>query len=306
MSKKNKILGSAGLPYRPAGRGPTGHGAGVRVCGRPQPVPPGSPEQRMQPGSNAVQGLAVRRAAGFARGCRFIGAALAAAIVCVALPTCSRAADIYGTITCHGTPPPEVPIAPLKNDPICGPHYKEMPTTHFYKVDAQGGFGDVVVSLAGIHGKSTGPKAAPLVIDQKDCEYVPYVSACQTGQKILVKNSDPTPHSVHTTPEKRGNQSTIAMQMANGPDVELSFDVPENFLRFKCDVHVWMFAYVSVFDHPWFSVSGKDGHYRIHDVPAGQYSVVAMHRKAGTLKKTVKVKDQDVKLDFVFETKPQT
>jgi hypothetical protein len=36
-------------------------------------------------------------------------------------------------------------------------------------------------------------------------------------------------------------------------------------------------------------------------VPPGDYTVAAKHRKAGTLKKKVQVKDQSVQLDFVFQ-----
>ena len=36
-----------------------------------------------------------------------------------------RAADIIGTITLNGTPPPEVPYTPLMNDPTCGAMYND-------------------------------------------------------------------------------------------------------------------------------------------------------------------------------------
>lgn len=228
---------------------------------------------------------------------------LAAASALLALLPAARAADIYGTITLKGTPPPEIDIVPLKNDPNCGSMHKEMPTTHFYVVGPNGGLGDVVVSLKGIHGKSTGAEAKALVIEQKGCEYVPYVSACQTGQKVVVKNLDPVLHNVHVTPEKPGNQEENRAQMPHGPDLSFTFNAPENFLRFKCDVHPWMFAYVSVFDHPFFSVSDKEGSYRIHGVPPGHYTVVAMHRKAGAVERVVDVHDQDIRLDLTFRTK---
>ncbi len=222
-----------------------------------------------------------------------LGAALCAA----------RGADIYGTILFKGIPPPEVNITPLKGDPNCGPMHKEMPTTHFYVVGPNGGLGDVVVSLKGISGKSTGAQAQPLVIEQKGCEYMPYVSACQTGQKVIVRNLDPVLHNVHTTPTKSGNPEENRAQLPRGPDLTFTFNAPEEFLRFKCDVHPWMFAYVSVFGHPFFSVTDKEGRYRIHDVPPGHYMVVAAHRKAGTEENTVDVGKTDVKLDFIFEAK---
>lgn len=228
---------------------------------------------------------------------------LAAASTALTTPLPASAADIYGTVTLKGTPPPELNIEPLKNDANCGPLHREMPTTHFYVVGPGGGLGDVVVALKGIHGKSTGPAANPLVIEQKGCEYLPYISACQTGQKIIVKNLDPVLHNVHVTPDVKGNSEENRAQMPSGPDLTFTFNAPEEFLRFKCDVHPWMFAYVSVFDHPYFSVSTKDGTYRIHNVPPGQYTVTAMHRKEGTLEQTVEIRNQDAKLDFTFEQK---
>ncbi len=233
----------------------------------------------------------------------FILATSMAAASGLMLPPSARAADIFGTITLQGTPPAEIEIEPLKRDANCGPLHKEMPTTHFYALGPGGELGDVVVALKGIHGKSTGPAASPLVIEQKGCEYLPYISACQTGQKIVVKNLDPVLHNVHATPEVQGNQEENRAQMPNGPDLSFTFKSPEEFLRFKCDVHPWMFAYVSVFDHPYFAVSDGAGHYRIHNVPPGHYILTAAHRKEGTLEQAVDVTTQDVEKDFVFVQK---
>jgi len=70
-----------------------------------------------------------------------------------------------------------------------------------------------------------------------------------------------------------------------------SFSKPEEFVKFKCDVHPWMFAWISVFDNPYFAVSGKDGTFKISNVPAGKYTLKATHRKAGTVTKEIEVKD---------------
>jgi hypothetical protein len=140
------------------------------------------------------------------------------------------------------------------------------------------------------------------VIDQKGCEYEPYVSACQTGQEIIVKNSDPVLHNIHVTPTVPGNKEQNQAQVPHGPDLKLSFNKPEEFLRFKCDVHPWMFAYVSVFDHPWFAVSATDGSYRIHNVPPGHYTVEARHRKLGAAEQTIDVKGADLRVDFTLRS----
>jgi hypothetical protein len=214
------------------------------------------------------------------------------------------AGDITGTVTLKGTPPKEKDITPLKDDPTCGKLHTEMPTTHFYVVGQKGELADVVISVEGISGKSTGASAPPVVLDQKGCEYTPQIFAVQTDQKIMVKNSDPVLHNVHDLPTVAGNKEQNMAQMPNGPELTFSFAKPEEFLKFKCDVHPWMFAWASVFDHPYFAVSAKDGTFKIANVPAGKYTIKAAHRKAGTTTQEVEVKEgAPAKVDFTLEAK---
>ena len=210
------------------------------------------------------------------------------------------AADIVGTVTLAGTPPPEKPIDFAAN-PVCGKLHSGPVTTQFYVVGGQKGLKDVVVMLTGISGKSTGASAPPLVLDQKGCMYVPYIAAVQTGQKIVVRNSDPELHNVHPTPEANGNEEKNMAQPPGSPDLEFSFPAAENFVRFKCDVHPWMFAYVTVVDHPYFAVTDKDGKFKIANVPPGTYTVQAMHRKAGKASQKITVETNAVTADFTLQ-----
>jgi plastocyanin len=232
----------------------------------------------------------------------------AALIICSTLIAAAQlltAADITGTITLKGTPPKEKDITPLKDDANCGKLHSDMPTTHFYVVGPKGELAGVVVSLQDISGKSTGASAPAAVLDQKGCEYVPQILAVQTGQKIIVKNSDPVLHNVHDVPAAdSGNKEFNQAQLQGSPDLTFTFDKPEMFLKFKCDVHPWMFAWVSVFDHPYFAVSAKDGTFKIANVPPGRYKIQATHRKAGTVAREIEVKEgEPAKLDLTLEAK---
>jgi plastocyanin len=218
----------------------------------------------------------------------------------------SSAADITGAVTFVGTPPPERPITPLKEDPTCGKFYTGMPTTHFFVVGPNKELADVVVMLKGISGKSTGASAPAVVIDQKGCLYEPQIAAIQTGQKVLIRNSDPVLHNVHTLPAVSGNKEDNQAQMQGAPDITMSFPAAENFLKFKCDVHPWMFAWVTVVDHPYFAVTSKDGTFKISNVPPGKYTISALHRKAAPngVDKDVEVKDGEAaKVDFALDLK---
>jgi len=213
------------------------------------------------------------------------------------------AGDITGTVTLKGTPPAELPVPQVKDDPNCGKLHAEAVTTHHFIVGSKGELANVIVSLQGISGKSTGASAAPATLDQKGCEYVPAILAVQTGQKISVKNSDPVLHNVHTQPAVAGNDEKNQAQAAGAGDLTFAFNKPESFLKFKCDVHPWMFAWASVFDHPYFAVSGKDGTFKIANVPPGKYKLQAAHRKAGTVTQDIEVKDGGTKADLVLEVK---
>src|ERR1039458_10840048 len=162
----------------------------------------------------------------------------------------ASAGDINGTVTLKGTPPKEKDVTPVMEDVNCKQLHTTVPTTHFYVVGPKGELADVIVSLEVISCKSTGASAPPMVLDQKGCEYVPSIFAVQTDQKIIVKNSDPVLHNVHDIPgEGSGNKEKNEAQLPNGADLTFSFSQPENFLKFKCDVHQWMFAWASIFDH---------------------------------------------------------
>jgi plastocyanin len=215
------------------------------------------------------------------------------------------AGDITGTVTLKGTPPKEKDITPVMEDANCSKLHTKVPITRFYVVGEKGGLADVVVSVQGINGKSTGASAPPVVLDQKGCEYIPSILAVQTDQKIVVKNSDPVLHNVHCVPvADSGNKEKNEPQLPNAADLTFSFSKPENFLKFKCDVHQWMFAWVSVFDNPYFAVSAKDGAFKIANVPPGKYKIQAAHRKAGTVTQEIEVKDgEPAKVEFTLEAK---
>lgn len=214
--------------------------------------------------------------------------------------------DVMGKITLKGTPPKEV-VLPL--DPMCSQTRKAgetPPTTRFYVVDANGGLADVFVSLKSVSGTFEPPET-PVILDQVGCEYVPYVFAVQAGQKIVVKNSDSVFHNVHPTPRVEGNPESNKAQLPNGKDLHFVFNQPEKFLRFKCDVHRWMFAYVNVVAHPFFAISGEDGSYAIKNVPPGDYEIEAIHRKAhgGSkyvgISKKITVDAEGARADFVVD-----
>lgn len=129
------------------------------------------------------------------------------------------------------------------------------------------------------------PKAGPVpttpvTLDQKGCVYEPTVLALQAGQPLLIKNSDSTLHNVHALP-KSNSEFNFGMATAGGTS-EKKFAKPEVGIRFKCDVHGWMTASISVFDHPYFAITDADGNFELTSVPDGVYTLEAFHPALGT------------------------
>ena len=212
----------------------------------------------------------------------------------------TSAADITGKIILKGTPPPEKEIPALKNDAICGKSHNDMPKTRFYVVGSSAELADTFVYIK----EGAKPADAPstvVTLDQVGCEYQPYVFGLQTKQKLVVKNSDSVLHNIHVVPKVAGNKESNQAQMAKGADLTKTFDNPEVFMTFKCDVHPWMFTYACVVDHPYYAVTGKDGTFKIANLPPGKYKIEAAHRKAGAVSKEITVTGDNQTVNFEIE-----
>jgi hypothetical protein len=239
--------------------------------------------------------------------------ALLTAIGVAGLAQCASAADITGTVTLSGTPPAEREITPLNNDPVCGKINGGKVSTTFYAVGANKELADVIVMLKGVPAKTADASAAPVVMEQKGCLYTPQIVAVQAGQKLIMKNSDPASvpmHNVRINPTAGPNVEAFSTrmsqtQMSGSADLTYVFPAPENFLKFQCDVHPWMFAWVTVVDNPYFAITGKDGKFTIKNVPPGKYTISALHYKLAKtgVDKEVEVKDSGASVDFTLEVK---
>jgi hypothetical protein len=223
-------------------------------------------------------------------------------VVVGALASGLQAASVTGRVVLEGTPPPEI-VVDLSPDPRCAALHTEPLTTRHYVVGEDQGLANVFVYIReGVPERDYPiPSEMPL-LDQVDCEYVPYVMGVRAGQTFQVRNSDPTMHNVHSTPDRRtGNRGFNFAQPFKGLVSERRFTAPEVAIRFKCDVHPWMFAYVAVVDHPFFAVTDESGRFEITDLPDGKYTIEAWHvrsHRGGTgLTQEIEVKG-DTTVDF--------
>ena len=121
-------------------------------------------------------------------------------------------------------------------------------------------------------------KAAKVVLDQKNCEYIPYALALHKDQKLVFKSSDPVAHNVHFSPFE--NDPFNLSVPANG-EFEKTLKPERRAISVTCDIHPWMQGWVMVFDHPFFAITGEDGSFEISGVPAGTQNLVIWQAKSG-------------------------
>jgi hypothetical protein len=207
----------------------------------------------------------------------------------------SGAASVSGRITLRGTPPPEVPIT---LDPMCARTHPQPMTTRHFVVGEGGGLGNVFVYIKSGVPAVAAPTTGPL-LDQVRCEYQPFVLGVQAGQPLVVRNSDPFLHNVHTLPVV--NTPRNLGQPVRGQTNIFRFTRPEVLVKFKCDVHAWMFAYVGVVSHPWFAVTDASGNFQLPaGLPTGRYTVAAVHPKLGEMTQEVMVSESPSPVEFSF------
>jgi plastocyanin len=156
----------------------------------------------------------------------------------------------------------------------------------------------------GLGNKVYAAPTEPAVLDQKGCRYVPHVLAAMVGQPIEFRNSDPTMHNVHMQPTVVGNQQFDISQPPNGGTTQHTFAKPELMLPVRCNNHPWMEAFLNIAPNPFFAVTGEDGHFAIHGLPPGTYTLVAVQEQLGQQQVTTTVTTRGTATaDFSFNAK---
>ncbi len=213
--------------------------------------------------------------------------------------------EVRGTVTLKGTPPkaPEVKFpADLgpKDRAFCAPKSPLVPP--YYVTDQATHLKDVVIWLEGV--KATPGASTAHSIVNSDCRFEPHVQSMTVGEELKVVNRDPLLHNTH--PVYLGDKSTlfnIALP-EQGQEVKKKVKKP-GVLKVQCDAgHVWMRAFVHVFEHPFHAVTGADGSFVIAGIPPGKYTLKAWHEAGGTQSMEVEVAAAPVQRELSFEAKP--
>ena len=213
----------------------------------------------------------------------------------------ANAGSISGTIHFTGKPPARVKID-MSMDPACSMLAPENNAEQY--VVADGKLANVYLYIkAGAPPSKAPANAAHVVLDQKGCRYTPHVIALQQGGSVEFRNSDPTMHNIHTTPET-GEASIDVSQGPMGAAQTRQFQQPETMLPVRCNNHPWMNAFINVSATPFFAVSDANGSFTITGLPPGNYTLAAVHEKLGEQDIQITVPPSaTAKADFTYAMK---
>lgn len=201
---------------------------------------------------------------------------------------------IAGRILLKGKVPAElskVDPVPAKDHANCGKSVK----SDLIVLSKKNEIKDVVISIDG-YKPAKKPKPRTIVLDNKDCLFVPRVQATTVRSKIKLTNSDNFLHN---------SQGLLAANFnpaipAGGSTTKT---LPKaGWLLVRCSFHPWMMAHVQIFDHELFDVTSADGSYRLVNVPPGEYDIRVWHERlapvqAGQVTRPGKVIRKKVKVE---------
>lgn len=182
---------------------------------------------------------------------------------------------VAGTIRLDGNPPIDT-TSITKDQKICG-------TSVPGRIAANSsGLADVLVWIADVKSGKPMPIEKRLELDSEDCILDPRVQAAVVGSTVNVFNDDRLLHKLVFV--RAGTHDTLSvMPFFNDGQIVASEKLAKKpgIVAVTCALHPWTKGYIAVFDHPYFAVTDKNGHFAIDSLAPGTYKMMLWHEGMG-------------------------
>lgn len=184
------------------------------------------------------------------------------------------------------------PLAPLpptatgRDSALCGPSIGDE---SIQQKDSTG-LGNVVVWLEGVRSGEALPLERRLELESIDCTLTPRVQGAVVGSAVNVLGHDAFRQHLRFIAAGDSAARTVVLLGRDEQVIptNLPFRSPGMVIVHDSD-HAWPRAYLAVFDHPYFAVTGKDGSFSIDGVPAGTYTLASWHERTGKHEQPIEV-----------------
>ncbi len=165
----------------------------------------------------------------------------------------------------------------------------------FGKQGAKGDASNVVIFLEELQMPNANGKER---IIQKGKQFSPRVLPIVMGGVVEFPNEDPFNHNVFSpTPEYKFDLDYYG----TGKSKNVRFQ-KTGAVRVYCNIHSNMVADVLVVPNPYFAKTGKDGKFKISNIPAGKYTFVAWQPSGASEKRGIAIVDgKTININFDVE-----
>jgi len=165
----------------------------------------------------------------------------------------------------------------------------------FGKQGAKGDASNVVIFLEELQLPNANGKEK---IVQKGKQFSPRVLPIVSGGVVEFPNEDPFNHNVFSpTPEYKFDLDYYG----TGKSKNVRFQ-KTGAVRIYCNIHSNMVADVLVVPNPYFAKTGKDGKFKINNIPAGKYTFVAWQPSGASEKRGIAIVDgKTININFEVE-----
>jgi hypothetical protein len=201
--------------------------------------------------------------------------------------------SVSGRVGVAMAPQRPKPLPVFKNRAFCGP---TVPNETLLV----GGGGELQNAAVILTPRGWAPSLRPssLVLDNRQCAFVPHLQIGMVGSELLLKNSDPILHAVHA---RLGRDTLFNVGLPKWRQVVKRLD-RAGVIRISCDVlHTWMTATIVVTATPYFAVTDHGGRFEIAALPRGHYELEVWHERLGSRKRLIEVlPGRPVNLEFIY------